>query len=202
MTETLTVEVRPVSGPDALHRQYHGQNEPQPAYIELGLEDGIFLADYDAGGGTPGSVRAGIDQRWTIPVLTQKAANELLAELAPVAQRVLDGSDVQWDGNNRVGRILTEDAQQAYETIAARCEGIETYDGNPMLLSVWSVDTIGDVWSAGEAGITAQTTDGELEAIESRLTEEFRDGQDLDFVVINGLTEYLRGLRADLALEG
>ncbi|MFE3557340.1 hypothetical protein ACFXKW_21095 [Streptomyces sp. NPDC059193] len=203
MPENLTVDVRPVNRPDELHAWYEGQSAPQPSYIELGLQDGILLASYDAvvGPGTEPSVHHGIDRRWTIPVLTQDAANEFLTELVPMAQRVLDGSDVVWDGNNWVGRILTEDAEAAFDEITQRCEAIEDHDGNDDLLSVWSVDNIGHLWDADDAGITAQTTDEDIDEIETRLTKEFADGQDLTFVVIKGLGTYLRTLRDDLAAD-
>ncbi|MEV6574825.1 hypothetical protein [Streptomyces sp. NPDC051577] len=198
---SLTVDVRPVTGPEALHAWYQGQTKAQPAYVELGLRDGILLASYDAvvGPGGPASVDHGIDLRWSIPALTQEAADELLKELAPLAQRILDGSEVDWDGNNHVGRLLTEDANAAYDAITERCEGIENEDSNPEVLSVWTMDTIGHAWDADEAGITAKTTDAELEEIETQLTEEFRDGQNLPHVVIVGLTDHLRSLRDDLA---
>ncbi|MFI8769553.1 hypothetical protein ACIGN6_32240 [Streptomyces sp. NPDC053792] len=195
--------VRLLTRPDELHARFHGQSEAQPAYVELGLKDGILLASYDAvvGQGVEAEVYHGIDRRWSIPVLTQDAANRLLDDLAPLAQRVLDGSDVVWDGNNWVGRVVTEDAEAAYDEITERCEGIEDHDGNEDLLSVWSTDSIGDLWDAEEAGVTAQSTDEELDRIEERLTEEFRDGQGLAFVVIEGLDDYLKQLRDDLAAQ-
>ncbi|MFD0269582.1 hypothetical protein ACFVGY_23900 [Streptomyces sp. NPDC127106] len=203
MPENLTVTVRPLTRPDELHARFQGQSEAQPAYVELGLEDGILLASYSAevGNGVSASVYHGIDRRWSIPVLTQDAGNRLLGELAPLAQRVLDGSEILWDGNNRVGRVVTEDAEAAYDEITERCEGIEDHDGNEDLLPIWSTDSIGDLWDAEEAGVTAHTTDEELDGIEERLTEEFRDGQGLEFVVIEGLDNYLKQLRDDLAAQ-
>ncbi|MFC9816500.1 hypothetical protein ACFVJM_31070 [Streptomyces virginiae] len=203
MPENLTVTVRPLTRPDELHARFHGQSEAQPAYVELGLEDGILLASYstEVGSGVPASVHHGIDSRWSIPLLTQDAANRLLDELAPLAQRMLDGSEIVWNGSNRVGRLVTEDAEAAYDAIAERCEGIEEHDGNPDLLAVWSTDSIGGLWDAEEAGVTAGTTDEELDRIGERLTEEFRDGQGLEVVVIEGLDDYLRRLRDDLAAQ-
>ncbi|MFD5065747.1 hypothetical protein, partial [Streptomyces sp. NPDC058394] len=82
-----------------------------------------------------------------------------------------------------------------------RCEGFEDHDGNEDLLPVWNVYSMGDLWDAEEAGITAGTTDRELDEIEERLTEEFREGMGLPFVVITGLDGYLRQLRDDLAAQ-
>ncbi|GAA1596209.1 hypothetical protein [Streptomyces globosus] len=203
MSENLRVTVRPLTRPDELHARFHGQSEAQPAYVELGLEDGILLASYscEIGRGISAGVDRGIDRRWSIPVLTQDAGNRLLDDLAPLAQRVLDGSEIVWNGSNRVGRVVTENAQAAYDEITERCGGIEDRDGNEDLLPVWPADSLGDLWDAEDAGITALTTDEELDRIEERLTEEFREGQGLEFVVIEGLDDYLKQLRDDLAAQ-
>ncbi|MEW1912529.1 hypothetical protein AB0442_29520 [Kitasatospora sp. NPDC085895] len=201
MSTPVKVDVRYVTRSAELHRRYHGQSQAQPVYVELGLGDGVLLASYDAevGGGRPAEVHHGIDWRWTIPILQAEAANELLDELAPLAQQVLDGSEVVWDGHNRVGRILTDEAQAAFDAIGERCAALTDEDEG--VLPVWDMDSIGDAWTADEAGITAETTDAELEEIEARLLQEFREGQDQPHAVIEGLTEHLRQLRDDLAAE-
>lgn len=201
MADGTQVQIRLVTETTELHCQYTGEFNPQPVYVELGLEDGILLASYDAivGPGMPASVYHGIDRRWTIPAMTDDGANALLQEIAPLAQRVLDGSDVDWDGNNKVGRILTDDAQAAYDAIGELCEALDS--DSQGALQVWNMDTIGEGWTADEAGITATTTDAELDQIEKRLTEEFRDGMGLDAVVIEGLDEDLRRLRDELIAE-
>ncbi|MFJ3793862.1 hypothetical protein [Kitasatospora sp. NPDC090091] len=201
MADGTQVQVHSVTEDTELHCWYDRESQAQSVYVELGLSDGILLASYNGivGSGMPASVYHGIDRRWSIPPLTADGANKLLAEIAPLAQRVLDGSDVEWDGRNHVGRILTDDAQAAYDAISELCEAIEPEDD--AVLQVWSMDTIGEGWTAEEAGITAATTDEELKQIEVRLTEEFRDGMGFSAVVIDGLDDYLRELRDDLAAQ-
>ncbi|MFD9190312.1 hypothetical protein ACFWCA_19040 [Streptomyces phaeochromogenes] len=196
---TATIQTRICSNSDELYCWYAQQSGPQPAYIELGLEDGVFLASYDAiiGSGAPGTVFHGIDRRWAIPVLTGDATNRLLVELQPLAERILAGSHVEFDGNNRVGRIVTPDANEAFEAISARCEGLceEEHGLGEDLLPVWHVDSMGDLWTASDAGITAATTDEELDTVTARMLAEFREGMSQQYAVVEGLHGYLRGLR-------
>ncbi|WP_392749403.1 hypothetical protein [Streptomyces sp. LN590] len=126
MSESLSI--RYCTDPDALFCRYASESKPQPAYIELGLRDGVFLASYDSAVGPrqqTAGVFSGIDRRWTIPILSGGAANNLLSKLAVLAQRVLDGAEVEWDGNNHVGQLITDDANEAYTSIAAHCEAID-----------------------------------------------------------------------------
>ncbi|MFF4344298.1 hypothetical protein ACFY00_30765 [Kitasatospora sp. NPDC001540] len=191
--------IREVTGDDdALFRWYDRESQPQSAFVELELDSGTLLADYDGiiGNGMPSRVYHRIDVRFPLgQILTPKGANDLLAELAPLAQRVLDGSEVEWDGSNHVGRILTEDAQAAHDEIEKRCAEVSEWDGG--VLQVYSVDTIGDLWSAEDAGVTAQSTDEELEAIVKRLEQEVAEGAG-NSAVVHGLGGYLKELRREL----
>lgn len=194
MSDGTRVTIKQVSGKEDLFRWY---SQHQGVYVELGLSDGILLADYNSevGNGMPASVYHGIDLRFPLSqVLTADGANKLLAEIAPLAQRVLDGSEVDWDGRNHVGRILTDDAQAAHDAIEALCEGINVEDNG--VLEIWSTETVGDLWTAADAGVTAATTDEELRAIEKRLVEEFADGMGAD-LVIHGLDDHLKELRRE-----
>ncbi|MER8237027.1 hypothetical protein [Streptomyces sp. NPDC094049] len=206
---TLTVTIQHLSETDELYRWYEGESGPQRAYVELSLTDGALLASCNGFIGKnrkPETVVHGIDRQWTIPVLTAQAANSFLDDLAPLAQRLLDGSAVEWDGKNHVGRVLTEDAQEADAEITRRCEALSealSEDGGAAddLMDAWSIDTIGDTWSAEEAGITATTTDAELDETARRLLDEFRKGVGQPYAVIHGLDQHLRGLRDALAAD-
>jgi hypothetical protein len=197
---------------DTLHRHYQGQHQAQNVYVALDLETGALYADYDSviGSGVPSEVHDGRVRRYTLgagqygrePVIpTPEGANQLLEQIKPLAQRVLDGASIEWDGNNMVG-VLTADAQEAEEEIGnlvSSEEGPALGDGGTV--EVWSIDTIGETWTAEEAGITAQTTDSELDDIEARLLAEFREGVDQPTAIIEGLDDYLRRMRDDLAAE-
>jgi len=77
----------------------------------LDLADGELYADYRATNDTPGRVWLGQVRTWEIPPLVADAANELMQDIAPLAQRILDGSDIEV--NPRTGDpvgVLNDDA--------------------------------------------------------------------------------------------
>ncbi|MCY0924419.1 hypothetical protein OS965_41135, partial [Streptomyces sp. H27-G5] len=53
---------------------------------------------------TPFSVHYGFDRRWAIPALTGEAANALLRDIAPLAQRMLD--DWETDLDDRQANVI------------------------------------------------------------------------------------------------
>ncbi|MFD9685189.1 hypothetical protein ACFWXO_05435 [Kitasatospora sp. NPDC059088] len=189
----------PVTGDTELHRHYQNQNEPQQPHVELGLADGVLLASYEAQVGTavPGSVRYGIELRWDIPPLTAEGANELLEQIRPAAQRLLDSSEVHYVDWNQTGRLVTDDARRAYDEIEALCRAAG--DDPAGVLEVWTTDSIGAFCSAEKAGVTAGTTDDQLLEVGARLTAEFRESMGSGPLVIDGLNAYLRDLRDTLA---
>src|SRR5690606_3153876 len=95
-----TVKIRPVAEPDALYCRYKNNYEPQPVYINLDLADGALYADYRATNDTPMRVWLGQVRAWEIPPLVADAANKLMQDIAPLAQRILDRS-----GERRVGKV-------------------------------------------------------------------------------------------------
>lgn len=126
MNQTTTVRIQRLEGgPDALLHHYAGQAAPQPCYIALDLYDGRMWADYNAeiGNAVPFDVWHGIVRRYSIPVLQPATVNVLMQAIAPYAQRVLDDSEVLWDGSNHVAR-LGRDAEIAEEAICEPPFGI------------------------------------------------------------------------------
>ncbi|MFF5265128.1 hypothetical protein ACFY4C_40110 [Actinomadura viridis] len=201
--------------PAELYRRYDGQGAAQPAFIELDLSEGTLLADYKAevGNAVPMAVFHGLRRRYPIPVLIGEAANRVMEELAPLAQRVLDDCEEVWNGHNMVAR-LGEDAQAAEEEIAARLgldrkdaamdgRGFEAAD----LVAEWDVDGAVNGEEAAEYGIVADTSDERLEEIAvdiiaqlaegdpSPVVPEMAEGSPSPVVVVPGLGEYLRQLR-------
>jgi hypothetical protein len=197
------------TGAAELHLQYDGQNEPQPAYLELDLQSGRFYADTDSEVGnraTPLSVRHGFDRRYGIPALTGAAADRLIEELRPLAQRMLADWEEVWDGNNTVAR-LGEDAaaaEEGIEAIVARYDN--EYDVDPAdLIAVWDVDSATNGCEAEEYGIAADTTDERLDEIakeiRTALAECDSTGRTVDTVVVVGLDAYLQDLRDNAATD-
>ena len=194
MTQTQ-VRVCEIAGKD-LWCHYTHQTSAQGCYVELDCETGRFTADYnpEIGYGVPEAVWHGCTRRYEIPCLLADPANKLLAELRPLAQRIVDGYETIWDGNNHVGS-LDEDAQTAEAELARCCTELMEQPNEADCIVEWDAEE----WLSGcdvaaEYGITAQTTDKELDAIAKRIENE-ADAN----IMISDLPSYLRSVREEVA---
>ena len=112
----------------ALYCLYEGQFNSQPVYIALDLSDGGLSIDYDGnvGGGTTPEIHYGVVRTYAINggVPTATAANALLRDVAPLAQRVLDNAcaGIDYRNGNRVG-ALDHAAHVAEGEIVAMIDG-------------------------------------------------------------------------------
>lgn len=205
-----TVRIIECTSPTELYRHYDGQTEPQPAYIELDTQNGTLSASYNAeiGNAIPFTVHHGLDRRYGIPVLTAEAANRVMEEIAPLADRIIAGTEAEWDGNNTVA-VLNDDALAAEEEIE-KLLGLPSQAGgwsdepnqgfpDSDLVGVWDIDGAVNGQEADEYDITADTTDARLDEIEQDILDNLRDCGDQQVVVCHGLDDYLRGLRDELA---
>ncbi|MEU3877652.1 hypothetical protein [Streptomyces sp. NPDC029704] len=191
--------------PAKLVHQYAGQSEPQPAYIELDLREGLLLADYDAevGGAVPFAVRHGFERRYPVPLLTGSAANRVMEEIAPLAQRILSDWEQESDGSNMVAR-LGKDAQAAEEQLMERL-GLLPDSGDTEnqgfdeseLVAVWDLDGALSGYEASEYEITAGTSDERLREIEAGILADLAGDAEDAVVVVPGLGAHLRQLRDD-----
>uniref|UniRef100_UPI003F493095 hypothetical protein n=1 Tax=Amycolatopsis sp. CA-096443 TaxID=3239919 RepID=UPI003F493095 len=199
MAEVVVIECET---PDKLLCWYRGEQRPQPVHIALDVRTGRLRAEYDAniGGGASADAWHGFERQWGIPLLTGAAANELLARIAPLAERVVSGAEKTWNGSNTVIR-LDDDAEAAENEILEFLPDPGDRDVVGQL-PVYDVYGIGEPWTADEAGIRAATTDDQVEAIARQLQAEFREGSGEPDAVINGLDDYLRCLRDDLVVAG
>lgn len=203
----MTIEIIECDEPDELFRHYDGQSGPQPCYIELDLVNGVLSAEYDSivGSGAPATVHHGQDRRWSIPMLTAKAANRVMEEILPLANRIhADWEDV-WDGSNHVAK-LGADALAAEEEIEEKLEhGYVTrpYQGfdERDLVSVWDISGVTNGCEVSEYSITADTTDERLGQIEAEIMSDMVSVSQSEVAVCHGLDSYLRELRDDLKRE-
>jgi transcriptional regulator with XRE-family HTH domain len=208
MTKVRIIEC---TEPTELYRHYDGELEPQPAYIELDLKAGKLYADYDSeiGNGKPATVHHGFDRRYRIPVLTAEAANRVLHEIAPLADRILADWEEDWDGNNMIA-VLGEDAQAAEEEIREHLglnlgygdldeatQGFDRID----IVTEWDINGATNGQEADEYGITADTTDARLEEIEQEILADLAACNGSKVAVCHGLDDYLKQLRDELADE-
>ncbi|MDH6544934.1 hypothetical protein [Streptomyces sp. SPB4] len=199
------VKIIECTTPTELFRHYDGQSGAQPAYIELDLPNGTLSADYNAeiGNGIPFSVYHGQDRRYGIPVLTADAANRVMKEIAPLADRILADWEEIWDGSNTVVR-LGEDARAAEDEIEARLGVAHPYEqvfGEEDLVGQWDISGAVNGEEAEEFGITAATSDERLEEIEAEILENLADCGESPVAVCAGLDAYLRTLRDNAAAD-
>lgn len=196
MTAATAIEITTVTGHD-LFCHYRGQTSPQDCCVFLDCRSGKLSAGYNPEIGNAVSVAEyhGHIQSWSIPCLRETPANALLEQIGPLAKRVAAGYRSEWDGSNHVA-AFDEDALEAIDEIAGLCEGVDASEG----VRAWDA---GDWLTASgntrrevvcrDLGITAETTDEELAAIEIRVEEEARATGEAD--VLTGTAAYLRGLR-------
>jgi hypothetical protein len=198
----MQVSITPVDEPDALFCHYPSQSQPQDAFLELDLQDGVMRCDYggEIGNGYPESVFHGRVLRFTIPALTATAANLLLDEAVGLAQRILAGAEIVWNGNNHVGR-LDQDATAAAEALSELCSPDNFSESD--LVGEWQAVE----WYTGQSredtitslGLTADTTDQQLATLAEQQQREAREiGSDFGYVVLTGAQQYLTELRDEL----
>lgn len=148
--------------------------KPQTPYIELDLtspDNAIHIDTYCQIDGTPISVWHGIVRRYYLSPYTDAEAltTDINAGVFDdLFQRIVDGSEVEWNGSNYVGR-LNEDALDAEEELEKILE--EYADGT---IGLWdAADWLQDS-SDEDLGVTADSSDDELAKKARELEEEAR----------------------------
>ncbi len=176
---------------DKLHplfARYRGQNRAQWACIELDLISGKLWAAYDGeiGDSVPAPVWHGVRQQYEVTnILVSSEINDLLDRIAPIAQRVLDGSTV---GDYSESVSMTDDAENAEMEIREKCdEAIERSRAVQYGEGVWYAESYYDGTEADEMGLTPGTTDEQL----SKIIEEEKDAARRDGRTIDGVEDYL-----------
>lgn len=145
-------------------------------------------------------------------MLTDVAANRVMAEIAGLASRILADSEEHWDGRNTVAR-LGEDAQAAEDEIRARL-GSDSYSnrwtppledqGFPAadLVGVWDLSCgVLNGYETEEFGITAETTTERLAEIEAEILSGLAGCGDNPVAVCAGLAGHLEELRDEAKRE-
>ena len=152
-----------------LWRRYDGQLTTQPAFIEHDTRDGSLIADYsgEVGGGVPEDVWNGKRRRYAIsPQLTCAEINVLLDDVAAV----LDN-----DADADVERMCADRLTDSHGVL-----GVE--------------DWMQGVDACDEYGITADSTDDDLETIGAAMID-YATGEGC---TITGVSDYCKQLRYEL----
>tara|TARA_R100000808_G_scaffold19320_1_gene41976 strand:+ start:567 stop:1187 length:621 start_codon:yes stop_codon:yes gene_type:complete len=195
--EAIKVHITPCEEEDGvlhpLYQKYEQEIEGQPAYVELDVRTGSLYADWDAevGNGVPADVWHGLRRRYgIINILTTEEINTLLTELAPIAQRIVDGTDIQSDGlQDRP--VLSEQAQAAEEALTEECDGVQTQSNGVVDADEWFGPQEDAHVHIVPAKVTAESTDEQLSAL---VEEAQLDGR-TDGWTITGLGEYFEERR-------
>lgn len=190
---TMTIQIIKISEDvqDYLHCQYPGQTSPQECYLELDLEEETLTADYDAeiGGAVPFAVWHGRRRRFPIPALSATAVNALMEEVLPLAERIVAGSEIVWDGSNHIGQ-LDDDAVDAEAELDQICEKAFDDPRPGDLINAWDADDYFGQWTDEELGLAPGC---DLAAIEAQLIAEHRYDEDLEGpLVIEKLEHFLQ----------
>lgn len=200
-----TVTITPVDEIDDLFCKYRGQSGPQPVELSLDIRTGALSCAYDPtiGGGSTFDHYHRLILAERIPCLTAEAANAFMAEVVPLAQLVVDGATVEWDGSNHVGRFTTA-AMAAWERITELCD--EGAFDDSQTVSWWSVSSWfseGDAATVETLGITADTTDEQLEAMAKEQVEIAATNGAAGYNILDDdeTLTYLTGLRDELRDE-
>lgn len=203
---TLTVTTLDESDPAVLLLHYPTQTHAQPCYVELNCEAEELLADVrgDIGNARPERIAHQRALRWTIPCLTARAANALLAEIAPHAEEVLRGYESRYDRNATKHGHYTDDAWRAVERIGELCDAGRFNESDRV--SAWDAHdyfgTIGTVEAQAKAvRITADTTDAEIHTRASELLDEAQNEAPPAYLRHANVASYLRNVRDRLASE-
>ena len=124
----MEIRISLPEGKTPVLRQYDGQCQPQPAYIQIDA-DGFVFADYsgEIGNAIPMSVWHNVDRRIGLsPTVSGYALRQYMGgeEFRALLERYYAGADDEWDGSNRVGKA-TDDALAALEQIESDCGDLE-----------------------------------------------------------------------------
>ena len=182
----MSLTIKKIESIDELYRHYDRQSSSQGCYVELDCRDEVLTASYNAeiGNAVPSAVWHGHVQRWGIPLLTVDRCNDLLDDIAPLAEQVIDGYESVWDGNNNVARF-DDDAREAIDEIDHLTDESRFRDESE-LIEEWNV---GD-WLQYCDKPTADTTDKELAEMvsDAEPTEE-------NIVIHGDIEEYFNDIR-------
>lgn len=118
--------------------------------------------------------------RWNGRELAQSITRPNQSELCsymrgdalPLIQRILDGSEIEWNGNNHVG-VLDDDAQSAWEELLDDLDHLDESE-----YSFWNIED----WLQQADFDLAGKTDNELRALAKSIETDAKN----DGVILNG----------------
>src|SRR5690606_33300771 len=187
--------IKPLEKLDLVHVDYAASDlRQEQAYLYFDPQDRSLwtetLNTFERSG-VPMEVYHGVILRWPLPASTNgewltRAIND--GDLDELLDRIKAGYTCDWDGSNWVG-TMNQDAENAYLEIESLLERFVDYDLGVWWADHWLADTPDE-----ELGISAETTDQEIE----KLAEEWEDEAAYYGVRLRGTYEYLVYRRDEL----
>jgi len=167
-----------------LYHKYPQQTNPQGAYIEIDCENESVRAYWNGeiGNAIPFSVYHGHDRRYGVPgTLHGMAITRLFEdpEFVALCQRIVDGYESHWDGNNHVAR-LDDDAREAEQELESMLERYFDEEDN---VQVWDVREY--LYEERSREINAETSDDAL----AKWVADSENISDNDNAIIDGDVE-------------
>ena len=187
------IKINGVTEDYALYGQFDGQTERQDCYIWLDCESATVGANYNGeiGNAVPSDVYHGLVRRYYLPYpIYASAANNLMAKIAPLAERVCGGFEVVWDGTNRIGK-LSDDALLAESEIEHLIE--QSLDEADAIKAWNAADWLQEtdpLTVAEELGITADMSEDDVLALEKDAVELYLEPGTCD--IITNMGGYLK----------
>lgn len=206
------VEITIPAGPGPLYHRYHGQSQPQVAYLEIDPRDASVRWDWSAeiGSGVPGDVWHGIILRISAsPYLSSRQLANLSDEIQPLVRRLIDGGDTEWDGSNHRGTwtVDADDARIEIERLIERVEpGCGVFDAAQWIEGVydWRSGTVSiyppDLRPADGGRLSLPgLTDAQIAALADYLADG--DSSEDEYVIDGEIDAILAARRDELAAE-
>lgn len=198
------IKIIPLTTHDELFCKYSGQQQRQDCYLELDIERETIQLSYDdeIGNTIPMGVHHRRILRFTVECLTMDRGNELLVEALPICQRIIAGYEIEWTGNNHVGRTTTDDAENAIDELHELCAGYAGNSPENILVAQdveeWFVDGMKQAMTW--LNLTADSSDNEImEAAKEQIAEALTAGAVMELgEVVDYLTEAREEAREEI----
>jgi hypothetical protein len=192
MNANAKLEIIEQQGDQDLYLHYPGQYQRQNVYLYLDCESGEAEIRYNPEIGTAIPMRQwnGLLRAWPVnQPLKARAANQLLEELSPLLQSVLDGFESVWDGSNLVGRF-NESACQAHDEIEKVIEDFLFRIPDSDIWYVWEASDWLDSSDWRDHDIPVDVDDETVDQIATKIRTEAEEYDECD--EITDLEEWIR----------
>ncbi len=187
------------TNPVPLYSKYSNEMQAQPAYIELDPAARTLDADYsgEVGNAVPANVWNGKILRYPVPSSIYAASLlDFMQQQLPLFERICEGWNEEWDGNNYVGR-LNDDAQAAHDELDGMLRETPPFDypsdlanvctvaewlAEDSLQTLWPegktlVQALADLWEAVQTQDDCHLTDATQDAVRAAVLDRVMDNR-------------------------